>query len=387
MGAPSTGACTDRSLTSHISHYMAQTDTSLHSSTRILTTLSDLPRQSPSKSRHKCDIVLVRRGLACFSVWLTTGMFWFHWVDHFTWWEAFYYTVQAGFSVGFGVLYEISDTSKLFTIFLTLCGSSLIVLWIALVIQSSFDSMNAYRRSVEAWFKSASKGRNSHLTFNEFHAYLLVKNYDISLERAKSLFGTIDVYGKGWITIQQWTRYYDRRGCCYKSCSFFDQWWKLIIFLLWTNVGASYGIIYEKWTIINSFYYTVTACTTGGLQAPSHTPIGMVFTGVLCVIGIPLYALALTDIASWMIGNLLRTHAQEAVRWDDCILTDEFDQEPVDLEWVFFLEKELERVDKVQLIDIRNKFRNRKSTTCFRKDSLLVKSKSCHNIQDYAHGE
>jgi len=144
-------------------------------------------------------------------------------MDYFRWWEAFWYTIQAGFSVGFGVLYEISDISKLFTIFLTLCGSSFIVLYIALIIQSSFDSMNVYRCSVEAWFKSAAKERDSHLTFSEFHAFLLVKNYDISLERAKAFFETIDVDGMGYITIEQWTSYYDKRGCCYMSCSFFDQ--------------------------------------------------------------------------------------------------------------------------------------------------------------------
>jgi len=111
--------------------------------------------------------------------------------------------------------------------------------------------------------------------------------------------------------------------------------------------------------VITSFYYSVTACATGGLQAPSDTPVGMVFTGVLCMIGIPLYALALTDIATFIVDRILRSHAKEAVSYEDCLSSMKSGNEPVDLDWVFFLEKELEREDKALLLGIRNKYRCR----------------------------
>jgi hypothetical protein len=43
----------------------------------------------------------------------------------------------------------------------------------------------------------------------------------------------------------------------------------LFVVLVWIGYGMFYGLYYEGYTIIRALYFSVTALSTGGLQAPT----------------------------------------------------------------------------------------------------------------------
>jgi len=309
------------------------------------------------------DHGLVFRGMIIFVLWLGAAIIFYRYYDGFRWWQAFYYAVQAGFSVGFGTLTEGNDLSRLFTICVTLCGSSLIVSGISLILKNGMENLNLYRRSVEACFTAADKGGTGELTLYEFHAFLLGNGYQVSTREAKKLFEKIDIHKRCAITKSEWLEYYNNyggRGSYAKQFyTFLDSWVMTFVFLVWTAIGAAYGVFYEKWSIITGFYYSVTACTTGGLMPPSDTKTGMLFTGFFCLIGIPLYAIALSEIANFILDKMLRSQAKEAVmdatykvtlNYADYIRYLGTDK---NLDWPHFLQLELIRLGRIdrELLD------------------------------------
>jgi len=137
-----------------------------------------------------------------------------------------------------------------------------------------------------------------------------------------------------------------------------------LVFLLWTVLGAGYGVFYEKWTIITGFYYSVTALTTGGLMAPSDTEAGMLFTGFYCLIGVPLYAVFLSQVALFIIDLMLRGQAKEAVKDASYRVTINYADylrylgPNAMLDWPHFLQLELIRLGRVDT-ELLNKLRHR----------------------------
>jgi len=315
------------------------------------------------------DHALVFRAMIIFVLWLGSAIIFYSYHDGFRWWQAFYYAVQAGFSVGFGALTEGNDLSRLFTIFVTLCGSSLIVSGISFILKKGMGNLNLYRRSVEACFTAADKDGTGELTLCEFHAFLLGNGYLVSTREAKKLFKKIDIHKTGAITKSEWLEYYNNyggRGSFAKQFyTFLDSWMMTFVFFMWTAIGAAYGVFYEKWSIITGFYYSVTACSTGGLMAPSNTKTGLLFTGFFCLIGIPLYAIALSEIANFIVDRMLRSQAKEACMDASYKVTFNYADyirhlgPEKNLDWPHFLQLELirlGRIDKELLDKLRLRF-------------------------------
>jgi len=323
-----------------------------------------------SKKCMNVDRKLIICGIFAFVCWILGSCFFYCFYMGFRWWQAFYYTVQAGFSVGFGIVPNKPEVSRAVTIVIVLCGSSLIVFCIALMLQSSMNNMNLYRRAVEDTFAVADKDMTGELTFSEFHAFLMAEkgeDFDFSRKEAKRLFDRIDTRKTGAITLDEWSAYLDENrdsGIGSWIWDRLDQWSMTISFIVWTCIGASYGMIYERWTIISSFYYSVTACSTAGLLAPSFNSTGMLFTGVFCAIGVPLYGLALGEFAEFFTDRMFRNRSKEVLQKATLTVALEYSEflellPDARLDWSHFLQLELirlGRVDKTLLDMLRSRF-------------------------------
>lgn len=97
---------------------------------------------------------------------------------------------------------------------------------------------------------------------------------------------------------------------------------------------------------------------------PSDTKNGMLFTGFFCMIGVPLYAVFLSQIALFIIDRILRGQAKEAVKDAsyNCTLNYvdyvRYLGPNAKLDWPHFLQLELIRLGRVDT-ELLNKLRCR----------------------------
>eukprot|EP00940_MAST-03C_sp_MAST-3C-sp2_P001354 g1354.t1 len=206
--------------------------------------------------------------------------------DEFRFDRAFYYSAQAGLSVGFGALteevtggvkkYDANcsltngrdsgeyDVSKFITVLNILLGSSVIGGALGYFIDSAIQSK-------ERW-------------------------YEQLMERDEKKKKT-KVASAATPSMSQWCRdwYRDNRTVV-----------KLISGVVALIVaGVIYGMAYEDWTFISSIYFGITAMSTGGLQTPStDDPLAVLFCGVYVLIGVPLYGCCLGLFANGLIDKV-----------------------------------------------------------------------------------
>ena len=103
-----------------------------------------------------------------------------------------------------------------------------------------------------------------------------------------------------------------RRCKCKPSAAECKRFVLLSAMVIWISIACVWGVAAEKWTLIQSLYFAVTAMTTGGMQAPDkNTPGGLLFTAIFCLIGIPLYG-GLVGLISAGITALVQQHRLNA---------------------------------------------------------------------------
>merc|ERR1719296_39882 len=73
--------------------------------------------------------------------------------------------------------------------------------------------------------------------------------------------------------------------------------------IIWVIIGALYVCLAEGASIVSGLYFAVTSMSTAGLYAVTSTSDGSVywFTGVFCLIGVPLYAIMLGSYANILV--------------------------------------------------------------------------------------
>lgn len=191
--------------------------------------------------------------------WLLIGMIVYVYSNNWTWYNAFYYCVNAGLSIGFGDLAEsFTQQMHAFTIGYVLCGSS--------IVSGAFGyflSQNLFP-SVEKSFR------------NRLH---------VPVTEDK---GMVQYYWDRFKTAIGW---YSNRGFAVTA----------MIFMLWMALGTIYGMCYEGWPFVTALYFAVTSCSTAGLLGPpcndpEHTKgtagcdFGMnraVLVGLYALFGVP----------------------------------------------------------------------------------------------------
>ena len=140
---------------------------------------------------------------------------------------AFYYAVQSGYSVGFGLLAEVSEWAQLYTICHVLFGAGVIAGALSM-----------------------------------FTAHIVLESEEM---RTKILNGCVmnDKNADGKVQIHE-----DWRG--YLNLQY-NRFRGLILFALWVVLGTIFACFKWKQPVITGLYFAITSLSTAGLFAPVST--------------------------------------------------------------------------------------------------------------------
>jgi len=239
--------------------------------------------------------------------------------------RSFYYSVQAGLSIGFGSLSEdkltgtdlwggcttnvtelismlheqypsgilpntdageicasyaeknsLADISKLYSVVHLMLGASIIS-----GVLSLFATMAVESSSV--WYDELSDEIKEGLED-------VKKQYAVGSDSRVEIEAVISCYSKLSLA-------YRRNR---------SMWNSVVLLFLWLTVGVVYGVVKEKWSFITSLYYASAACSTGGLQGPTPDDTGVWFSAIYCIIGVPIYGYTLGQFANGLSESYLK---------------------------------------------------------------------------------
>jgi hypothetical protein len=163
--------------------------------------------------------------------WLFLGMIVYVYSNNWAWHNAFYHSVETGFSIGFGSLVESSTPQmRLFTMGYVLWGSS--------VVSGAFG-------------------------------YFLRCKLFLSGEKAFRARLHVPVTEEKGIVLYYWDRlkiaigWFSNRGFVRTA----------MLFTFWIALGIIYGMCYEKWDFVTALYFAITTCSSGGfIDPPCNNP-------------------------------------------------------------------------------------------------------------------
>lgn len=182
-------------------------------------------------------------------LWLCAAIFLLIWIvglplaiaftEDWTYQAAWYFSIQAGFGVGYGALTVRTQGMEIFLIIHLFLGAISISFLIAYLISRMIDSSEK---------KKKSKARIT-----------------------KEELGEPVIGWKSWVIGS-------------------------ILLLLVIVMGVLYGMLYEKWNFTESLYFIISTCQTSGLLAPAIKPkdpdnlFAPLFVSLLVVLAVPLWA-------------------------------------------------------------------------------------------------
>lgn len=299
--------------------------------------------------RGMWEIVTFQRGVApafvCFILWEFGFALFYHLYTGFRFDRAYYYSAQAGLSVGFGSLSEEIyggmefydengtvtnrewtssdyDVSKAFTIVNVLLGSSVIGGALGYFVDKTL-------KNHEDWYAQMIEAHQRGERLEK-------------LEKS----GNEAEYGYERMIV-----FYEDNLMEVRLC--------LIVFVF-IFVGMLFGMLNQEWTFITSLYYCITAMSTAGLQGPNpEHSLAMWFTGTYVLFGVPLYGACLGIFADKLIERNLEKsedeHFNKVITANECVYfsklvskKDDMDSDVAidNLTEIEFLELELVRTGK-----------------------------------------
>jgi hypothetical protein len=239
-------------------------------------------------------------------LWLSIATFFYTHHNNWTVLESFYYAVQSGLSIGFGVLSEEDDLSRLFTTFHVLCGAVGITVMLSLLSESALANIE------------------SKVRLNKFNELLLGKVAESTMESPNhSLFFHIC---SGCLSIE------------------------VLAAMVWFLIGTGAAYVYQDFSLVQSVYFAITAVSTGGLQGVARNDTSLCATGVYCFIGVPLFGLATSKLATIWLQH--RTEEKVKAKLNrECMHQDKFKEYALSLD---FVTSPLKRNNKVpeQVMDL-----------------------------------
>lgn len=187
--------------------------------------------------------------------------------------QCFYYSIQAGFSVGFGAKVEVDDWSRLYTIGHVLLGASMVSGALTVFSMGIIDRSEKIANEIQESLMENSDSHDGGLKTpaNKLSRRQMVKKF----RRSK------------------------RRNCC-KCTQTMTLTSSLVV---WLGLGAYFA--HKEWgmTYIESAYFAITALSTAGLQSPgSIDDTSMWLTGVFVLFGVPLFGIVLGTSASYFVN-------------------------------------------------------------------------------------
>lgn len=220
------------------------------------------------------------RPLAIWFVWMFVGTMYFGSVDFGgNYFKGFYYSVNVGYSVGWGVLQLKYRYSKVFAGFYLFLGALFVLHYVAYLIKLAVaESDNVYEQ-------------------------LKIKQ---NIERSTRF--------KGWI------------GAIYVFVVMNSE--KLFVIYVWglfLFVGAFFTVCTIHWPWLDGFYYALTSMSTAGLEGiPRDSPDYLFLaTGLLTAFGVPVMGLAVGNIGLLMVEAHEMARAQAIVNQRQGITRDE----------------------------------------------------------------
>jgi heme exporter protein D len=192
----------------------------------------------------------------------------------------FYFSVNVGYSIGWGVFHDHSTLCKTYSIFHLLIGALFASRGLASVIESTIhENENAYEKF---------RKQNRLLQRNPFVKYPSLSNLYV------------------------WT--------AMNSSSLF-------VICLWIAI-VIFGVIWSresiKWPVIDSFYFSLSSLSTGGLWGiPQDSPsYYFLIVGLFAAFGVPLMAMAMANLAALIvqhraIGKLLQQQKFGSIQLDE----------------------------------------------------------------------
>ena len=241
----------------------------------------------PEESPEKVD-VSVNGGWKVFVVvltWVLVGASVYWYLNEWTFAAAVYYTVNAGFSIGFGALSEASELSMIWSVVMIATGAT-----------AAAAALGYY---VESWFQHLDK-LDENATSASMTLIGVMRGDQIEDVDGDGKADCWDVLDKLW------------HESCGKHLTFTRK--ALLGMAVWVGVGVVFGMVDQGWGFVRSLYFSVAAMSTAGLQAPNIRGDGSglgddfsaYFVALFCLLGVPLFGVAMGLIANIFVDSLVQ---------------------------------------------------------------------------------
>ena len=247
---------------------------------------------SPRGAVQRACIVGAAPAVGAILAWILVGTLFYTFYEGWNVGAGFYYAIQAGLSVGFGALVELDDGSRLFTIFYVLMGSSAVAGALSVFAQLALEKHESMMKEIQRALCEGSDAAGG----NAGGMRSLARN----------------------CCVEFW---HSQRNCCIALGLFI--WYILLgtVFAMTKMVPSfftrsfSLPCCLQNTTFITGLYFAVTACSTGGLYAPTCGQGDYCFAlvGLYCLFGIPLFGYSLGQFANIFVEKYSRYghHASE----------------------------------------------------------------------------
>ena len=176
-------------------------------------------QSTPQVSALAKIIVIV---LTVYFTWIVVGILWYRYFDGFTFATAFFYTVEAGLSIGFCYPSEVTDQSRIFTVFFVMTAGSLIS-----------GSLAGLMSQIVARTFSIKPDQHRHGLFKPRDEY-----GNLTLSSVTTYIWFEFKYSIGWYSPIVRSRIVVS-----------------IIFLITMAIGTAYGVLVEKYSVISALYW------------------------------------------------------------------------------------------------------------------------------------
>mmetsp|Transcript_108653 Transcript_108653/g.335600 ORF Transcript_108653/g.335600 Transcript_108653/m.335600 type:complete len:413 (-) Transcript_108653:46-1284(-) len=258
-----------------------------------------------------------------------------------TWGESFYYAVQAGLSIGFGLLAETNDGSRFYTICHILIGSTIVTgclsFLVTLLVSRHSEHKDKEETRLAKYCQRIHKDGFSGLKLEELRGLMIrhprfyrdvmdmVEDDPRKVETQSKAFRHMqrtdrtkaadDLIEEANVVLKGKTLNIDdfeevrakERGHFRQAQIFYQQNAALIITMtalaFFIILGIIFGLVVEKFSFITSLYFAVSSLSTAGLQTVTRSTWQVLFTGLWALIGVPVYAAAVGSFANVLVGQ------------------------------------------------------------------------------------
>jgi len=223
--------------------------------------------------------------------WMFLGALFYNQMIGWSFTTSFYYSVQAGMSVGYGALYETDDRTRIYSVFHVLLGSSFVVYALSNIMGTFLEEHNTWHISLKK--NLSAKLQKEELSIEDAPAAKTIEHsacYRFILRKIKGL----------------------------KKPKIQKRLATGTLFLIWIMLGIMYGIVREKFSFIQALWFSITSLSTGGFQPPtvhedSEDAVLFLLT-IWLTLGIPLFGMVLFALAAALVERNTEHRTRELIR-------------------------------------------------------------------------